>query len=154
MDIELAKLKKNIRGECRQRQLKRLYYDSILELSRHYATIWLCQKFGVSRSEYYKWIRRKDKLDYPEIQKWEIVSMIRKIHSEKSSFGYRRIRNRILTDTGWYICLPRVLACMRVAGIQSKARKKKHWGGVGKPPFCLQPNLTFIPVCSCPMANQ
>ena len=59
--------------------------------------------------------------------------MIREIHSEKPSFGYRRIRNRILTDTGWYICLPRVLACMRAAGIQSKARKKKHWGGVGKP---------------------
>lgn len=59
--------------------------------------------------------------------------MIREIHSEKPSFGYRRIRNRILTDTGWYICLPRVLACMRIAGIQSKARKKKRWGGVGKP---------------------
>jgi hypothetical protein len=99
-----------------------------LELSAHYSIVWLCQEFGVSQSGYYKWIRRKDKPDYSEIQKSEIISMIREIHSEKPSFGYRRIRNRILTDTGWYICLPRVLACMRAAGIQSKARKKKHWG--------------------------
>jgi hypothetical protein len=99
-----------------------------LELSSHYATIWLCQEFGVSRSGYYKWIRRKDKPDYSEIQKSEIISMIREIHSEKPSFGYRRIRNRILTDTGWYICLPRVLAYMWAAGHSVESKKEKALG--------------------------
>ena len=77
-------------------------------------------------------MHRKNKPNYSEIQKREIISMIREIHSENPSFGYRRIRNRILTDTDWYIYLPRVLACMQMIGIQSKARKKKHWSGVGK----------------------
>lgn len=55
-------------------------------------------------------VRNKDKLNYSEIQKHEIICMIREIHSEKPDLGYRRIRNRILADTGWYLCLPRLLA--------------------------------------------
>ena len=109
-----------------------MYFEAIFELSDRYSVVWLCKQFSVSRAGYYNWIKHKNRPNTYELQRQEIILFIRKIHKEKPSYGYRRIRNQILKDTGWYICLPRVLSCMQSIGLQSKARKKKHWDGVGK----------------------
>ena len=77
---------------------------------------------GVSRSGYYKYLKRvhKNKTD-PD---FELVAKVRQIHSEtRGSYGSRRMSNQ-LQDDGYNVGRYRARSLMKKAGVSVKHRKK------------------------------
>lgn len=80
----------------------------------------MCAFFGVSRAAYYKWVRRKDKIDKDQ----ELMEQINRIY-EKShrTYGYRRITIHLQKKLGKSINHKTVLRLMNKLGIRSIARR-------------------------------
>ena len=53
----------------------------------------------MSRSGYYKWLKNKHILNRYEINRKDLGELIKDIHKRKPSYGYHRIRKRILEET-------------------------------------------------------
>lgn len=80
----------------------------------------MCAFFGVSRAAYYKWVRRKDKIDKDQ----ELMEQINRIY-EKShrTYSYRRITIHLQKKLGKSINHKTVLRLMNKLGIRSIARR-------------------------------
>ena len=85
---------------------------------------------NVSRSGYYKWLKTKNNLNIYEINRLELEKLIRDIHRQKPSYGYRRINAKILIETGWIVSNNLVHKVCKILKIYSKA---KHYGKYKKP---------------------
>jgi putative transposase len=74
-------------------------YQIILELSTKYPVILLCELAKVSRSGYYKWIKRKDTIT-PKQQENEVIkNYIIEVYEESNgTYGYPRITAAIRKD--------------------------------------------------------
>lgn len=81
---------------------------------------------NVSRSGYYKWLKNREVLNRYEIDRLELEQLIKEIHNNKPSYGYRRINRIILKTTGWKVSdnlVHKVCKCLK---IKSKARHYKY----------------------------
>ena len=81
---------------------------------------------NVSRSGYYKWLKNKDILNQYEIDRIELGKLIQEIHTQKPSYGYRRINTIIRRNTGWIVSNNLVHKVCKTLKIKSKAKHYKY----------------------------
>jgi len=77
----------------------------------------------VSRSGYYKWAKRKGKLNQYERNREDLKTLIISIYDKHSTYGYRNIANNIRNKTGWIFSDWLCHNCCKELNIKSKARK-------------------------------
>lgn len=94
-------------------------------LSRDYPVKDICEMMDVSRSGYYKWLRR-DPSDR-DINREAMVEVVEEVHSEYPSHGYRwvaaYIRNTLRTKVSDNV----VYKCFRYLGIKSETKHQPHY---------------------------
>mgnify|MGYP004460415573 CR=1 FL=1 len=82
--------------------------------------------YEVSRSGYYKWLKRKGILNRYEIQQQELDYYVADIHSHYPDQGYRTIADTLLCMYGWIVSDASVFKSMRRLGIRGYVRKQKN----------------------------
>jgi transposase InsO family protein len=100
-------------------------YEIIETLSDEYNIKFLCKMLEVSRSGYYKWLQRKDKLNQYERNREDLKSLIIPVHESHKTYGYRNIAQNIRNMTGWLFSDWLCHKCCLELLIKSKARKKR-----------------------------
>jgi len=100
------------------------FFAIVRELNAKYSLCLLLHHAGLSRSGYYKWVKREDSVDKDEIIKNHLLA----IHSIRPFYGYRRMAV-ILRREGFAVNHKRVYRLMKALGIQSVIRKKKRYFG-------------------------
>ncbi len=85
----------------------------------------LCDVYEVSRSGYYKWLKRKGTLNRYEQQQQELDYYVADIHSHYPSQGYRSIADTLLNQYGWVVSDISVFKSMQRLGIKGFVRRQK-----------------------------
>ncbi len=80
----------------------------------------------MSRSGYYKWLKRKGTLNRYEQQRHELDYYVADIHAHYPSQGYRAVNDTLLNTYGWIVSDVSVLKSMQRLGIQGYVRKQKQ----------------------------
>lgn len=91
----------------------------------------LCNLYEVSRSGYYKWLRRSGQPNRYERSQGILDHYVRDIHAHFPSMGYRQVRDTLLLQTGWKLCDLSVWQSMRRLGIKGYMRKSRYAGSPG-----------------------
>lgn len=81
---------------------------------------------NVSRSGYYKWLIRRDKLNSYQLNRKLMSEYIIDKHGKHKSWGYRRIASNIRAETGWYFSDNLCHKCCKHLNIRSMSRKTWH----------------------------
>ncbi len=84
----------------------------------------LCEIAGIPRSSYYKWVNHIKTED--EILNEAIAEAIKYIHEENPDKGYRRIRDDLARDYGFYVSDNRVLRICRYLNIKSTIKYRNE----------------------------
>ena len=84
---------------------------------------------GLSRSGYYKWIKRKGTLNRYQNDRLLLSNMIKEYHSKYKTWGYRHIASEIRKDIGWIFSDNLCHKCCKLLKIRSKARKPPKKAG-------------------------
>ncbi|KMY42801.1 integrase [Peribacillus loiseleuriae] len=105
----------------------------IHELTDHFTIITLCKIAGVSKSGYYKWLKRQDNPTDKELDDQSIVTKIIKCQQDPDinwSYGYPRVQTWLKKTYGLKVNHKRIYRLMKANGIQAKIREKKwkHFG--------------------------
>ena len=85
----------------------------------------LCDVYEVSRSGYYKWLKRKGTLNRYEKQQQELDYYVADLHSHYPSQGYRSLNDTLLNMYGWKVSDVSVWKSMKRLGVSGFVRKKK-----------------------------
>ena len=80
----------------------------------------MCKILGIARSAYYKWLGRE--CPESEIENEKIAELVKVIHSEDQTKGYRRIKDDLLRNYGLNINDKRILRICRAIGIRSNIK--------------------------------
>ena len=103
-------------------------YEVIYRHKSEYPVAVMCQIFGVSRSGYYDYVKRKGQpqKDAP------VVAMLRQ-HQERchQTYGYRRMHHW-LENQGIHHDPKTILRIMKRYGILSEIRRKRQWQNLGQ----------------------
>ncbi|MNI34984.1 Integrase core domain protein [compost metagenome] len=95
-------------------------YVTIERAANEYPVRHLCKVFGVSRSGYYAFLKRKV-LDRDR----EDRELVKKVYEHYNGvYGYRQIQLFLLQDHGVWMNHKKVLRLMQVLGIRSRIRRK------------------------------
>lgn len=100
----------------------------------------LCKLYEVSRSGYYKWLRRNGQANRYEKAQKQLDEYVKDIHTHYPSMGYRQIRDTLLLQTGWAVCDLSVWRSMRRLHLHGYIRKSKYPAQSGNEND-LHPNL-------------
>ena len=93
----------------------------------------LCDVYEVSRSGYYKWLKRKGMLNSYEKKQKELDYYVSDVHSHYPSQGYRAIADTLLNEYGWVVTDVSVWKSMKRLGIHGYIRRtKKNDEGSGE----------------------
>lgn len=82
--------------------------------------------YEVSRSGYYKWLKRKGTLNCYELQQQELDYYVADIHSHYPDQGYRTIADTLFNTYGWIVSDVSVFKSMKRLGIHGYVRKQKN----------------------------
>ena len=85
----------------------------------------LCEIYGVSRSGYYKWLKRAGQLNRYEKTHQILDRHVLDIHSHHPMMGYRQIRDKLYLAFGWIVSDPTVWKSMKRLGIHGYTRHRK-----------------------------
>ena len=110
---------------------KELRYKVIYRFRDRFTVEELCKLLEVSRSGYYKWLKRKDKPDRDKI----VADLIAECHEKAHrTYGYRRVKIWLLRETGLVINHKAVLRIMRTYNLLAIRKRKRfrHYGNVKK----------------------
>ena len=94
-------------------------------LSRDYPVKDICEMMDVSRSGYYKWLRR-DQSDR-DINREAMVEVVEEVHSEYPSHGYRWVAAYIRNTLRTKVSDNFVYKCFRYLGIKSETKHQPHY---------------------------
>ena len=94
-------------------------------LSRDYPVKDICEMMDVSRSGYYKWLRR-DPSDR-DINREAMVEVVEEVHSEYPSHGYRWVAAYIRNTLRTKVSDNFVYKCFRYLGIKSETKHQPHY---------------------------
>lgn len=100
----------------------------------------LCEIYGVSKSGYYRWLKRNGTMNRYEQTQQILDCHVEDIHAHYPTMGYRQIRDTLLLQTGWIVCDLSVWKSMRRLGIQGFIRKNKNSVPTGTEHY-LFPNI-------------
>jgi len=93
-------------------------------LSKEYNLKTICSYVEVSRSGYYKWLSRKDKLNSYQQNREELKRLIIPMHESHKVYGYRNIAANIRKETGWVFSDWLCHKCCKELEIKSIVRNK------------------------------
>ncbi|WP_145053687.1 IS3 family transposase [Paenibacillus xylanexedens] len=95
-------------------------YISVEKAAKEYPVSALCKIFGVSRSGYYAYLKRKGQ-DRDQTDK----ALVQKVYDRYNGvYGYRQIQLFLLQDHGVWMNHKKVLRLMQTLGIRSQIRRK------------------------------
>lgn len=97
-------------------------------LSDKYTIKSLCEQLGVNKSSYYKWLNNKNVKQY-QLDRNNLIDIVSLIHKKRPSYGYRRIRQRIITIYGWIVSDNYVHKCCKYLGLKSQVKRYKYKKG-------------------------
>ena len=86
----------------------------------------LCLYFEVSRSGYYKWLKRKGSLNSYQINRRDLKDIVIKYYEKKPTWGYRNVNSHIRKDYGWIVSDNLVWNVRNELGLRSSARKPRY----------------------------
>ena len=95
-----------------------MYEDGTASIRR------ICDVAGIPRASYYKWLNRTP--PEHEVINEAIAEAIREIHEDSPDKGYRRIRDDLARDYGFYVSDNRVLRICRYLNIKSTIKYKRE----------------------------
>lgn len=98
----------------------------------------LCEYMKVSRSGYYKWIKREGRLNQYEVNRRDLTALLLAMHERHTTWGYRHLADQIRKETGWIFSDLLAHKCCKALGIKSSARK--HYNRPGEE-HEIYPNL-------------
>lgn len=101
-------------------------YACIEKESVNHSVKELCDIYEVSRSGYYKWLKRKGTLNRYEQQQKELDYYVADIHSHYPSQGYRTINDTLFNMYGWVVSDVSVWKSMKRLGIKGYDRRQKY----------------------------
>ena len=87
----------------------------------------LCSIYGVSRSGYYKWLRRNGKANRYEISRQILDTYVGDIHAHYPMMGYRAVRDILALEFGLVVSDPSILKSMQRLHIHGYMRRKKKF---------------------------
>jgi len=97
-------------------------YAAIHKSSEKYEITYLCEFFGVSRSGYYAWRKRREEPDKDEF----LERLIRQCQEKtRQTYGYRRVKLWLLREAGLTVNHKAVLRIMRKYNLMSEIRKPR-----------------------------
>ncbi|UOE75676.1 IS3 family transposase [Parageobacillus thermoglucosidasius] len=100
----------------------------------------LCEIAGVSRSGYYKWVKRQERPSQKQLEDEQLKEKIKECHEEgKGIYGYRRVKVWLKRKHKLDINHTRVQRLMREMGIRAVIRKKRPYYGK-KEPYVISDN--------------
>ncbi|WP_244404781.1 IS3 family transposase [Saccharococcus caldoxylosilyticus] len=107
----------------------------IQEMAGYYGSIQpLCEIAGVSRSGYYKWVKRQERPSQKQLEDAQLKKKIKECHEErKGIYGYRRVKVWLKRKYKLDINHKRVQRLMREMGIRAVIRKKRPYYGKREP---------------------
>ncbi|WP_094245389.1 IS3 family transposase [Aeribacillus pallidus] len=116
-------------------------FTIIQEMAGCYGSIQLiCEIAGVSRSGYYKWVKRQERPSQKHLEDEQLKEKIKQCHEEvKGIYGYRRVTVWLKRKHKRDINHKRVQRLMREMGIQAVIRKKRPYYGK-KEPYVISDN--------------
>ena len=86
----------------------------------------LCFLINVSKSGYYKWLKRKGTLNRYELDRKLLCKHILEYYPNHKSWGYRQYAYNIRKDTGWLFSDNLCHKCCKMLKIKSIARKAPY----------------------------
>ena len=104
--------------------IQAMYAEIQKQTSRHSVSE-LCSIYGVSRSGYYKWLKRAELPNRYETSHEILDNYVRDIHSHHPMMGYRQIRDKLCLEYGWIVSDPSVWKSMKRIGIHGYTRRRK-----------------------------
>ena len=87
-------------------------YAEIQKQTDKHSVSELCSIYGVSRSGYYKWLKRAGQLNCFEKTQQILDNYVLDIHSHHPMLGYRQIRDKLSLEFGWVGSVPTVCKSM------------------------------------------
>lgn len=100
-------------------------YAEIQKQTDKHSVSELCEIYGVSRSGYYKWLKRAGQLNWYEKTHKILDSYVLDIHSHHPMMGYRQIRDKLYLEFGWIVSDPTVWKSMKRLRIHGYTRRRK-----------------------------
>ena len=100
-------------------------YSEIQKQTDKHSVSELCSIYGVSRSGYYKWLKRNGQLNQYEKTHEILDNYVLDIHSHHPMMGYRQIRDKLRLEFGWIVSDPTVWKSMKRLGIHGYTRRRK-----------------------------
>ena len=104
--------------------IQEMYAEIRKQTSKHSVSE-LCSIYEVSRSGYYKWLKRAELPNRYEKSHEILDNYVRDIHSHHPMMGYRQIRDKLCLEYGWIISDPSVWKSMKRIGIHGYTRRRK-----------------------------
>ena len=104
--------------------IQEIYAEIRKQTSRHSVSE-LCSIYGVSRSGYYKWLKRAELPNRYEKSHEILDNYVQDIHSHHPMMGYRQIRDKLCLEYGWIVSDPSVWKSMKRIGIHGYTRRRK-----------------------------
>ena len=102
---------------------KELRFKVIYRFREKYAIEELCKLLEVSKSGYYKWLKRKDEPDKDKV----IAELIEKCQEKTNkTYGYRRVKVWIYRETGIVINHKAILRIMKKYNLLAIRKRKKY----------------------------
>ncbi len=99
-------------------------YAAIYSHRDHYPISKMCEYFEVSRSGFYSYVQRINMTEKDEY----LASMIQTCHTQtNSTYGYRRVKQWIVRETGEAINHKAILRVMNKYGLLSKIRRRRKY---------------------------
>ncbi len=102
----------------------RIKYAAIFVNRETYSIAYMCKFFGVSRSGYYAWLKRKDRADKDDIVAGLIAECQKKT---KWTYGYRRVKIWLFREAGLVINHKAVLRIIRKYNLLSEIRRPRPY---------------------------
>lgn len=103
-------------------------YAEIQKQTDKHSVSELCEIYGVSRSGYYKWLKRAGQLNRYEKTHKILDSYVLDIHSHHPMMGYRQIRDKLYLEFGWIVSDPTVWKSMKRLRIHGYTRQQESYG--------------------------
>ena len=100
-------------------------YAEIQKKTETHSVSELCSIYGVSRSGYYKWLKRAGQLNRFEETHKILDCFVSDIHAHHPMMGYRQIRDKLCLEFGWIVSDPTVWKSMKRLGIHGYTRRSK-----------------------------
>ncbi len=115
----------------------RIIYEIIHELSERYSIVVLCNKFNVSKSGYYDFLKRGNNYrNRYEINSEYLKTILIELNKKRPTFGYRRLNVMILREFGWVLSDATVHKYCKQLNIKSKSQD--HTIALGRSMFISQ----------------